>query len=155
MEYLYSSVTAIFCSLVSGFIAVYVARLQVEKDAALSESTLRHEYKTEYSVESAVHALMMENGFELRSFSVLRYHIRGFSDNELRQLLVRSGCICFERSDKVEFWGLLNRNKHRLRTKKDVQQSAKDFLEPIDGPQNGKAGTTDCSTESACDGADD
>jgi hypothetical protein len=38
----------------------------------------------------------------------------GFSDDDLRQLLVRAGALRFEGSNGDELWGLRERNQDRL-----------------------------------------
>jgi type III secretory pathway component EscU len=51
-------------SLISGLIAIYVARIKIEKEVKLAEDRLRQEYKTEYSVKEAIRQLM-RRGFKL------------------------------------------------------------------------------------------
>lgn len=47
-----------------------------------------------------------------RSFEAIEKRLGGFEENELRQILVRAGAVCFKkRDDDAELWGLLSRNK--------------------------------------------
>ena len=75
----------------------------------------------ESSLEHAVRALMSK-GFALRSFSLIKHHLRGFEDDELRQLLIRSGCICFKVINDKEFWGLLAENENLLKERASMER---------------------------------
>ncbi len=114
------AVGGVVASFVSAIVAFIVARrnadaaesrLRIELQQA--ESRLRQEFAMESSLEVAVKTLMSK-GYALRSFSLIRFHLRGFDDDTLRQLLIRSGCICFTVIDRVEYWGLLSENEHIL-----------------------------------------
>lgn len=76
----------------------------------LQEERLRTELRTEFMAETAIQELL--NGkFDQRSFAVIKKRVGGFGDDELRQLLVRSGAVRFYRKrDGVEMWGLRTRN---------------------------------------------
>lgn len=76
----------------------------------LQEDRLRTELRTEFMAETAIQELL--NGtYDQRSFAVIKKRLGGFDDNELRQLLVRSGAVRFYRSrDQEEMWGLRARN---------------------------------------------
>ena len=85
------------------------------------ERKLRHEFnlkvenlKTEYQAETVIKQLLKHEDWSLRSFKVIKNKLKGFEDNELRKLLIRSGAICFRDRDGEEKWGLLERNKERL-----------------------------------------
>ena len=93
-----------------------------------SEDRLRHEFAMESSLEKAVHALMSK-GFALRSFSLIRHHLRGFKDDELKQLLIRSGCICFKVINGKEYWGLLSENEHLLKERKSMERKGLKFFD--------------------------
>jgi hypothetical protein len=83
--------------------------------------TLRKKYKLEDSAERVVHLLLQHTNWRLRTFRVIRHHIAGFPDDELRRLLVRAGALRFMSQSGLELWGLLSRNKDRLGvTKVDV-----------------------------------
>lgn len=127
-KYLIPLITAVLTSLISAFIAVYIARKRTEKEVSLTEQKLRHEYKTDFKVESAVRKLM-QKGFALRSFSLIKYHIRGFEDDELKQLLLRSGCICFRVIKGVEYWGLLEENEELLPTRNELEKEEMQFYD--------------------------
>ncbi len=115
-------------SLVAGLVAVIIARKETENEVRLAEDRLRREHQTAYSVETAIQELM-SRGFRLRSFSLIRHHIRGLDDNELRQHLLGAGCICFRVIKKVEYWGLLAGNEDLLPNRDELQQAGMTFYE--------------------------
>jgi hypothetical protein len=53
--------------------------------------------------------LMMDSQWRWRSFEVIKHHLGGFDDNELRKILVRAGAIRTKSDDGKEVWGLLDR----------------------------------------------
>ena len=122
----YDLLIPIVTSLISAFIAIYVMRKKLEKEIELSEAKLRHEYKAEFTVELAIQKLMRK-GFALRSFSLIRYHIRGFDDDELKRMLLRSGCICFRVIKGVEYWGLLEENEDSLPEREELEKAGMEF----------------------------
>src|SRR5438477_5921015 len=68
--------------------------------------------RTEFMAEQAINRLLSHHGWEKRTFEAIKSRIGGFEDDELRQLLVRSGAVKFRRrSDGAELWGLLSRNQ--------------------------------------------
>ena len=124
MEYNY--LIPIVTSLISAVIAIYIMRKKLEKEIELSETRLRHEYQTEFTVELAIQKLM-KKGFALRSFSLIKHHIRGFKDDELQRMLLRSGCICFRVVKGVEYWGLLEENEDSLPSREELEEAGMEF----------------------------
>lgn len=80
----------------------------------LQERRLREELRTQFMAEGAIRELLLRDQWKLRSFDVIKKRIRGFGDDELRQLLIRAGAVCFEARSGVEMWGLRTRNGDRL-----------------------------------------
>ena len=94
-------------SLVSGALGGYgTYRVQERK--------LQKEYQLHDSAERVARALLSDSTWRLRSFKVIRHHLGGFDDNELRKVLVRCGAIRFMSKSGHELWGLLERNFDRL-----------------------------------------
>lgn len=94
-------------SIVSGAIGGYATyRVQERK--------LQKEYQLQDSAERVAHALLSDGKWRLRSFKVIRHHLGGFEDDDLRKILVRCGAIRFMSKSKEELWGLLERNRDRL-----------------------------------------
>jgi hypothetical protein len=75
------------------------------------EKTLLTELRTEFMAEQAINRLLSTPGWEKRSFKAIQERIAGFSDDELKRLLVRAGAVQFRRkTGEWELWGLLSRN---------------------------------------------
>jgi hypothetical protein len=93
------------------------ANARYAEEAALraQEARLRTELRTEFMAEEAIRLLLEHEDWSLRSFDEIKRRIRGFTDDELRRLLVRAGAIAFERTrGGEELWGLRERNRSRL-----------------------------------------
>jgi hypothetical protein len=93
------------------------ANARYAEEAALraQEAKLRTELRTEFMAEEAIRLLLEHEDWTLRSFEEIKRRIRGFDDDELRQLLVRAGAVAFERTrGGDEMWGLRERNRGRL-----------------------------------------
>jgi len=91
------------------------ARAAQEASFLTQEARLRTELRTEFMAEEAIRALLDHRDWTQRSFAEIRRQVRGFPDDELRQLLVRSGAVAFDRKrDGEEMWGLRERNRDAL-----------------------------------------
>jgi hypothetical protein len=130
MDYL----VPIIVALISSGIAFLIGHRQLKQSIEESERRMRLEYGLQHSIERSIQRLL-SRGWEARSFAVIKHHIRGFSDDELRQALVRSGAIAFE-SDGREFWGLLETIGPRLPTKESYEREGWVFRKlPMDPPR--------------------
>jgi hypothetical protein len=69
--------------------------------------------QTEFAPEGVAYALLADRKLRYRSFRVLKYHLSGFADDELRKILVRAGGIRLTAGGQ-EVWGLLARNRQYL-----------------------------------------
>lgn len=92
----------------------------------VAERRLRAELRLEDNTEQAIQTLM-SRGWALRSFDVIRHHIRGFDDDELRRLLVRSGAVAFSDPDVKELWGLLHIVLENLPDREKLESHGFDF----------------------------
>src|ERR1700735_632160 len=98
---------ALTVSIVSGALGGYVSyRVQERK--------LQRDYQLQDSAERVVRLLLSDSSWRLRSFKVIRHHLGGFEEYELRQILVRCGAIRFMSKSGLELWGLMERNEDRL-----------------------------------------
>ena len=94
-------------SIISGAIGGYSAyRVQERK--------LQKEYQLQDSAERVARTLLSDKTWRLRSYKVIRHHLGGFEENELRKILVRCGAIRFMSKGGQELWGLVDRNVDRL-----------------------------------------
>jgi hypothetical protein len=95
-------------ALVGAVIAVCLSvltRVQVHQ-------SYRAQYGETLSAERAARRLLERTRFKRRTFQALQYHLGGYTDDELRKLLIRAGAVRFQ--DDVESWGLISRNEREL-----------------------------------------
>lgn len=57
--------------------------------------------------EALVRKLLQHRQWRFRTFKTLKYHVAGFEDDELRQVLIRA--VRFSDSQGEEIWGLIER----------------------------------------------
>src|SRR5262249_25153566 len=69
--------------------------------------------QTEFAPEGVAYAMLADRKWRYRSFRVLKYHLSGFGDDDLRKILVRAGGIRLTAGGQ-EVWGLLARNRQYL-----------------------------------------
>jgi hypothetical protein len=101
-------------ALISAGVAFAVSIISVFGASRLQTDRLRAELRTQYMAEEAIRQLLFHPEWELRSFELIKRRIGGFTEDELRQLLVRAGALRFEGTDGKELWGLRERNQARL-----------------------------------------
>jgi hypothetical protein len=103
MPLLDSLIGAIAGAAIAGFCA-YVAQ----------ERKLRKDNELQDHARSVVSRVLNHPNWRLRTFTIIRHHLGGFDDDELRKLLVRSGALRWMSKSGYELWGLAERNKDRL-----------------------------------------
>jgi hypothetical protein len=69
--------------------------------------------RPEFAAEGVAHAMLTDRTSVYQTFRVLKYHLSGFTDDELRKILVRAGGIRLTAGGQ-EVWGLLSRNRRYL-----------------------------------------
>ena len=122
---------------IAAVIAVAMSFVVALLTARSSRERLRAEMRTEFMAEEAIHQLIQNEKWMRRSFRVIRYHIRGFTDDELRKMLVRAGAVAFDGQkpvdgEPVEYWGLRTLNADLLGYKAvtdDEMRSATDVAD--------------------------
>jgi hypothetical protein len=72
-------------------------------------AALREQFRTEYMAETTARHFLSHKSYTDRSFETLSNNLGGFSDDELRKILVRAGAIRVFRDDGSEWWRLLSR----------------------------------------------
>jgi hypothetical protein len=103
-------VVSILTALIAAWVSFRVARDSAKSDLRQAEDRLRQDYAVEFAAEKVARALMTDSEWNWRSFKVIQHHLGGFSEDELRRLLVRAGAIRATAKDGSELWGLLERN---------------------------------------------
>lgn len=73
----------------------------------------RRDLTLEFAAEGAAKAILTDRTLRYRTFRSLKYHLSGFSDDELRRILIRAGAIRLVAGGQ-EVWGLLSRNRQYL-----------------------------------------
>lgn len=100
--------------IVTALVSVLCAGITAAATVWLSERKLQREHRLDFAAEGVAHALLMDRRWRLRSFTVIQHHLGGFTEDGLRQILVRAGAIRFKSKTGKELWGLLERNRDRL-----------------------------------------
>ena len=89
----------------------------------INERRAQIEQRTLFQAEKAANLFLSDPRWPKRRFRQIRHHIGGFTDTELRQLLVRAGAVRFgpeggplfgplgHEDIDTELWGLLDRNE--------------------------------------------
>lgn len=88
-----------------------IATLQGSIEKELTEQKDRLDNKTIFAAERVAHELMMDATWNWRTFKIIKHHLGGFDDDELRKILVRAGAIRVLSSSGEEVWGLIDRNR--------------------------------------------
>lgn len=72
-------------------------------------AALKQQYKTDFMAEETARHFLSHKSYTDRSFETLSKNLGGFTDDELRKILVRAGAIRTFRDDGTEWWRLLSR----------------------------------------------
>lgn len=81
----------------------------------VQERKLRTDLRTEFMAETAVRRLLQSRKWRRRYFDTIKKTVGGFTDDELRRILVRAGAVRFRTPEEGrEVWGLIERNKSVL-----------------------------------------
>ena len=97
-------------ALVAAAVALVVSIVGAAATFKAQEARLRIELRTEFMAEAAIRRLLSSAQWKKRSFTAIKRRLGGFTDDELRRMLVRAGALQFEDGDGEELWGLLERN---------------------------------------------
>lgn len=100
-------------ALVGGTVAAVTAVLTVIVTVSVAERKLRRDFRLDFAAEKAANNLLRTR-WRLRSFDLIKVHLGGFSDDELRKILVRAGAVRFSSKSGIELWGLLDRTRDLL-----------------------------------------
>jgi hypothetical protein len=111
MDWTSAQVTA---AVIAGVVALITAIVTAFVTTRVSGRQLHRQFQLEFASEYFAHQLMQDRKVPLRSFELIKYHLGGFDEDELRQILVRAGGIRFESTEGNEMWGLLSRNRKLL-----------------------------------------
>jgi predicted Holliday junction resolvase-like endonuclease len=105
-----AAAVALMVALFTSYIETRRQTRLLKHELAMQEQRLRAELRTEYMAEDAIHQ-MLDTDDEMRSFERIQARVGGFTDQQLRRLLVRSGALRYAGQNDQELWGLRSRNK--------------------------------------------
>jgi hypothetical protein len=94
-------------SIVVSIIAYWVQRAKLKQDFENDVAQTR----TGFMAETAARELLTQYEKPFRTFVMIRHHIGGFMDDELRRILVRAGALRFMSVSGIELWALHERVK--------------------------------------------
>lgn len=114
----YSAITTLIAALLGTVVGGVISYMLNRQLHHYQLTTLREEHKTEYVAEETARHFLNHKSFTDRSFDVLKKHLGGFSDDELRKILVRAGAIRVFKEDGTEWWRLLDRMEEYVEKKK-------------------------------------
>ncbi len=100
-------------AMIAGVVSLSTSLIIALMTIILAYRKLRHDFKLEFAAEGVAHEMLMDRKWRYRAFRVLKYHLSGFTDDELRKILVRAGGIRLTAGGQ-EVWGLLSRNREYL-----------------------------------------
>ncbi|MGD2034359.1 MAG: hypothetical protein PVF73_04840 [Bacteroidales bacterium] len=109
-----SAIYALLGTIVGGLISYLLQRQRFRQELILK----REEFKTDFVAENTAKHFLSHKSYTDRSFDVLKRHLGGFDDDELRKILVRAGAIRIFKEDGTEWWRLLSRMEEYIEKKK-------------------------------------
>jgi len=100
-------------AVIAGLVSLSISLIVALVAAILAVRRARHNFRLEFAAEGVAREMLTDCKSPYRAFRVLKYHLSGFTDDELRKILVRAGGIRLTASGQ-EVWGLLTRNREYL-----------------------------------------
>ena len=119
---LWSTFSALLGAVVGGGISFLLNRQQFANQLRI----LQEQHKTEFMAEATARHFLSHKGFTDRSFEALQKSLGGFSDDELRRILVRAGAVRVYREDGSEWWRLLSRMDEFIE-RKELEKIAREI----------------------------
>ena len=98
---------------IAGVVSLTITLIMVLVAIVLTNRKVHHNSNLEFAAEGVAREMLMDRKWPYRTFRVLKYHLSGFTDDELRKILVRAGGIRLTAGGQ-EVWGLLSRNREYL-----------------------------------------
>jgi hypothetical protein len=102
-----------FSGQVDAAVIAGVVSLSISLTIALLVTKRATNLQPDYAPEGVARAMLRDRQSHYRTFRSLKYHLSGFTDDELRKILVRAGGIRLTAGGQ-EVWGLLSRNRSYL-----------------------------------------
>ena len=100
-------------AIIAGVVSLNISLIIALVATILTNRKVRQNFKLEFAAEGVAREMLMDRKWPYRTFRILKYHLSGFTDDELRKILVRAGGIRLTAGGQ-EVWGLLSRNYKHL-----------------------------------------
>lgn len=101
----------------AAIIAAVVSLIVALLNSAFAFIKFRSENTLTRQTERAIRKLIKATEDRYVPFRIIRHHIGGYAEDELRQILVRCGAIRFADQNMVEHWALLSTIPRKQRSK--------------------------------------
>ncbi len=95
-----------------------LARERFTSEFQLAEKKFSQENKPQLAAELAVRGMLLDERWQYRSFKIIKHHLPGFSDDELRKILIGAEAISFKSDSGEELWGLSERTSELVGVQK-------------------------------------
>ena len=103
-------IASIITAGLTSLLALGIQERRLRRDFELDRERVR----TEFMAEQVARELLESERWQKRSFQAIEQRLGGFTEDELRRMLVRAGAVRFEADQDQELWGLLSRNRPEL-----------------------------------------
>ena len=100
-------------AIIAGAVSLSISLIIALAATLLINRKARQSFGLEFAAEGVAREMLIDRDCPYRTFRVLKYHLSGFTDEELRKILVRAGGIRLTAGGQ-EVWGLLSRNREYL-----------------------------------------
>ena len=104
--------------IIAGVVSLNIGLTIVLVAAILSNKKMRQDLKLEFAAEGVAREMLLDHKLPYRASRVLKYHLSGFTDDELRKVLVRAGQSEGIESHVVDAASILT-SRRRRRAKTD------------------------------------
>src|SRR4029077_17738451 len=121
-------------AIIAGVVSLSITLIMVLVAIILTSRNVRQNFNLEFAAEGVAREMLMDRKWPYRTFRVLKYHLCGFTDDELRKILVRAGGIRLTAGGQ-EVWGLLSRNREYLSVEEIKEAPATQFAFDSSGLQ--------------------
>lgn len=100
-------------AIIAGAVSLSISLIMALAATILINRKARQSFELEFAAEGVAREMLIDRNCPYRTFRALKYHLSGFTDEELRKILVRAGGIRLTAGGQ-EVWGLLSRNREYL-----------------------------------------
>jgi hypothetical protein len=125
-----------------------LARLKGEIDRELAAQKVWLDNQPSFAAERVANVLLNDSEWTVRSLGIIKHHLGGFEDDELRRILVRAGAIRWLDADGQEVWGLLSRNRDLLSVVRLSSRVGTRVLAPLQQQQQHNSSNNSSSSPS-------